>query len=465
MLHKYPKVYLNYDLEIKFLVNKDNMLQEVAIQILDQPVNKIHAYKLIQKTPTQTQLLDNSNHVLSEFNFILSSEDPPETIVKIICELLKENIIKEKKETKEQKQEEIQCNSRITEFHPLANNPKATISYTPQQIRTAYNVPNPKINASISPVITIIIAYTYPKLQSDFNRFCQEFNLPTKPLIISSLTRQQNSVWALEECLDVQWAYAMNPNATIQVVEAKSSSVKDIFDAITYASNPPQGANVKYPDIISMSLGANEFNGCAQVDATFRQRSNICYFAASGDTNPVCYPSSSPNVVACGGTTLYLNPQNNSRIGETTWQSAGCGVSKYFPKPNYQTSNQNLIKYNNRCTTDIAAVANQSTGVLVCYNNNFFVVGGTSVSTPICAGIFSLAIGQRKYLRKPALTTNANSNSKTLLQNFIYQNRQTCFYDVAQGKDGIYQSTSGYDIPTGNGVPNGKNLINALVNY
>lgn len=447
------------------LLNKDNLLQEVTIKLIQQQINKTHSYKLIQKTPTQTQLLDDSNNILNELNFILSSEDPPETIVKIIYELLLKN--QEKEDKIQSPEPEILCNSRITEFHPLATKPKATISYTPQQIRRAYNVPNPQINASISPIITIIVAYHYPNLQSDFNRFCQQFNLPTKPLIISSLTKQQNSVWALEECLDVQWAYAMNPNATIQVVEAKSNSIKDIFDGITYASNPPQGANIKYPDIISMSLGANEFNECSQVDTAFSQRSNICYFAASGDTNPVSYPSSSPNVVACGGTTLYLNPQNNSRIGETTWQSAGCGVSKYFPKPNYQRSNQSLIKYNNRCTTDIAAVANQSTGVLVCYTNIFFIVGGTSVATPICAGIFSIAIGQRKYLRKPALTTNANTNvnSKTLLQNFIYQNRQTCFYDVAQGKDGIYQSTRGYDIPTGNGVPIGENLINALVNY
>ena len=255
----------------------------------------------------------------------------------------------------------------------------------------------------------------------------------------------------------------MNTNATIQIVEAKSNSYMDLFSAIKYANNPPSDSPLKPSDIMSMSWGGYEISSSTIYNEFFTQTTNICYFAASGDTNPVQFPSSSPNLISCGGTTLILNA-DNTRESETTWTSAGCGESQYFTKPLYQEI-PNLSEYTNRCVNDIAGVANPNTGVQVVYNGQLQGVGGTSVATPLCAGIFSIAIGQRKLCGKPALTTNTKTTeANTLLQNFIYQGQRFCFYDVVKGMDGTFSASNNYDIPTGNGVPNGQNVTYGLEN-
>lgn len=457
----FPNVYPGFDIETKitFTNNNENKnISEIIVTLFDTKHNTSYLYKLIQKTPTVVQMLDSYNNILSELELTLD-EFKSESIIKIICATLISSFL-----IKNEEKDEEKCNL----YHKLPSkeegeaNPAATNTYTPSQIKTAYSVPEPSPNTN--PVITIIIAYNYPNLQADFDLFCKTYNLPQKELIIVSLTTQQESIWNLEECLDVQWAYAMNTNATIQVVEAKSNSFVDLFEAITYANNPPQGSPLKPSDIMSMSWGGNEFNGCTTYDKIFTQNTNICYFAASGDSNPIEYPSSSPNVVSCGGTTLTLNT-DNTRESEITWTSAGCGQSQYFTKPLYQQI-PNLSQYSNRCANDIAGVANPNTGVNIVYNGKLQSIGGTSVATPLCAGIFSISIGQRKLLGKPTLTTNTTTTeANKLLQNFIYQGQRFCFYDVVKGMDGVFSASNNYDIPTGNGVPNGQNVTYGLEKF
>jgi subtilase family serine protease len=352
-------------------------------------------------------------------------------------------------------------------------------SYTPLQLQQIYQVPSPNIVPlpGVRKVsITIIIAFSYPNLQNDFNTFCKNNSLPPYKLNIVSLGNKQNQGWAIEECLDVQWAYGMNPNANIRVVEAASSSLGDLLGAINYANNPSNGIT----DIISMSWGANEFQGQTNYDSYF-SNPNICYLAASGDANLANWPATSPNILACGGTTL--NASSTKRISETTWSSAGCGVSKYYSKPLYQANIPQLSSFTNRCIPDLAAVANPSTGVQFVYGGNTYVVGGTSVSTPVNAGMLSIAIQQRLNIGKNSITTSQalapNNQTSPLLQNIIYQtiytknnnspnsifNYNTNFYDVTQGSDGNYTIIGGgIDVPTGLGVQNCASLAISIRN-
>jgi len=374
---------------------------------------------------------------------------------------------------------DIKCNHYI-KFSTPEITPSINISYNPKQIRTAYNYPSSlpiSLKTTRKPVITIVIAYHYANLQKDFNTFCQNNNLPSYTLQIEDLgkgnTNQTsiNTGWAQEECLDVQWAYAMNPNAIIRVVAAKSSSPAHLFYAVQYASTSSTYGQV--PDIISMSWGAPEFKGQNNYDSVF-SNPNICYLAASGDSNYVGYPSSSPNVLSCGGTSLHLN-NDNTRSRETTWPSAGCGASLYTSKPLYQKSINNITKYAKRCIPDIACVANPNTGVAVVYNSITYIFGGTSVSTPMFAGILSLGIQNRLNKNKQPITTVlTNTNQKNLLQNLlytkIYNNGSNLtytnnFYDVTSGQDGNYLGGSNFDVPTGLGVPKVSALIQSIGDY
>lgn len=54
----------------------------------------------------------------------------------------------------------------------------------------------------------------------------------------------------------------------------------------------------------------------------------------------IVFPASSPLVTAVGGTSLYLDANDNYR-SETVWNNAtgasGGGISQYFSEPSYQT--------------------------------------------------------------------------------------------------------------------------------
>ena len=139
---------------------------------------------------------------------------------------------------------------------------------------------------------------------------------------------------------------------------------------------------------------------------------HIC--AASGDggsklnipgTNlQVLFPASSPYVTAVGGTTLSKDVPTNGRREETVWNSGtinnvfyatGGGISRVFPKPDYQQQLPSLF----RNVPDIALCANP--GVVINYQTKNIAVGGTSLATPMYAGFLAC-------LRNPIRIPSAN---------------------------------------------------------
>jgi subtilase family serine protease len=348
------------------------------------------------------------------------------------------------------------------------------IPNTPALLQSAYNItPIAALTGKRSVVITIIIAFHYPQLQSDFNKFCQRFGLPSKTLEIINLgttAYDPTTGWQIEECLDVQWSYAMNPNAHIRVIESLDNS-NSMYDAVSYASNPNHFKNNPYgmTDIISMSWGAYEESGENQFNSIF-SNPNICYFAATGDDIIISYPAVCSNVIACGGTTLYYS--NANVRNETTWDVAGAGVSQYIEKPDYQTNIAAMESYTNRCVPDICAIANPTTGVPIIYSGFLGTVGGTSLSTPVISGIISNMI--QKFINSGQnihFTTVLNSRNSTLLQNILYKiiysstnYYSSCFYDIKSGLDGSYYASTGFDIATGLGSINCGNLLSIISN-
>ncbi len=339
--------------------------------------------------------------------------------------------------------------------------PSVNVYYTPLQIQTAYglNLIHPSDSSLLGHGIkvAVIIAYHYPGLQADFNAYNTHFGLPAATLQITTLGSRQDSGWALEECLDIQTIHSIAPGATIIVVEAATSSLTDLGTAIARAKT--LGA-----DVINMSWGSSEFSSQTTFDSIF-SGSNICYCASSGDSNSVSYPSVSNNILSIGGSTLTLN-NSNLRTSETTWSSAGCGISRYITKASWQNS---VNTHATRQSPDICAVANPATGFIVRWNSQYYVVGGTSLSSPLVCGILAVANQLRVLVSKPKLSTVLTAT--TPVQKYLYQTilpnnslYATDLYDITSGRDGIFTTGVKYDIATGVGAPKANSLCAQLVN-
>ena len=280
-------------------------------------------------------------------------------------------------------------------------------------------------------------------------------NQPTVAMVfIDGATNDMNPITAAtqENTLDVEMIGACCPTSNLTIiVYIAPNSVTSFQNVFNYAITTPVQVNgiSMTPSILSCSWGAPEiyFNSISAIDSILAQAVSIGIniFAATGDSGSSdginglnCdYPSSSPNVIACGGTSL-ISPDYvyNSNTIEVAWKDGGGGISRYFSKPAYQSS----IKGTMRNTPDFALNADPNTGVLYFVGGQYTVFGGTSIVAPAMAG-YVAALGS------PA----GFINSKIYLA-------PNCFNDILTGSNGEYFATSGYDNVSGLGSINGDAL-------
>jgi subtilase family serine protease len=333
----------------------------------------------------------------------------------------------------------IQGVSARTWFHvrgPAAATPEALSGLTPSQIKGAYNLP---ASGGAGTTIAIVDAYEDLTVVNDLNVFSSEFGLTPVSLTVHNLASSTDPTggWELEESLDVEWAHAIAPNATIMLVEAASTSFTDLLSAVSYATSQPGVVAV------SMSWGGTEFSGENSYDSYFTG-SGITFFASSGDSGAgVIWPSSSPNVVGVGGTTLNLN-SDGSFSSETAWSGSGGGVSAYEKEPSYQQTYGVQGTSGYRGVPDVSYNADPNTGVLV-YDTTpykggtgWWIVGGTSAGSPQWAAI--QALGRS--------ASNANFYVDAASSSYA-----SYFRDITSGSNGKYSAGKGYDLVTGLGSP------------
>src|SRR5574340_72524 len=307
--------------------------------------------------------------------------------------------------------------------------------------------------------IAIVDAYGYPTAESDLSVFSNQFSLPACTQANQCLTIhpmvgkiRNDQGWGLETALDIQWAHAVAPGAKILLVQAKSSSLSDLFSAVDYAASYPEAHQV------SMSWGGSEFSSESLYDYHF-QVSGVTFFASSGDSGSgVMYPAASPNVVSVGGTTLNVDNLGNVN-SETAWSGSGGGVSGYEALPSYQSTYG--ITNSGRSIPDVSYDADPNTGVPV-YDSygysgsaGWFQVGGTSAGSPQWASITAIANTQR---------STPMSSSDFGAENLLYGAATGAVYssnyrDITTGNNGGFQSTTGYDLVTGVGSPLTNNLV------
>jgi subtilase family serine protease len=334
-------------------------------------------------------------------------------------------------------------------------NPSTSVYYSPAQIRHAYGFDQLTATGA-NQKIAIVDAYGNASIQLDLNTFCSQFGLSTTTVQILGSNPGTDTGWALETALDVEWAHAIAPGATIILSVANSSSTSDLLNAIDAAVNA--GANV-----VSMSWGGSEFSGMSFYDSHFN-KPNVAFTASSGDNGAgVEWPAVSPYVLGVGGTTLTLDASNN-RLSETAWSGSGGGISSYYGMPSFQSGWQTSGA---RGIPDVSYVADPNTGVLVydSVNGGWYIVGGTSVGAPQWAAAIALA-NQLRVTGGSSELGWANESLYPLAQGSTttpYTVNPAYFYDVSSGNNGAYSAAPPYDFVTGLGSPLANALLPGLV--
>lgn len=277
---------------------------------------------------------------------------------------------------------------------------------------------------------------------------------------------RQDDDGSIENTLDIQ--IAMGISGSDIYFYSTPNTVYGFLAAIRASIQGPA-------KIISISWGLNEIEfgvkNCINYDKILQTANTmgktIC--VASGDdgstdglSNQLCvdFPSSSPNVIACGGTTLNL------RGVDTVWSGTGGGVSNVFVRKDNQknivyTKLQDNVKIvNPRSVPDIAMSSDPSNGWTIVYGGYIYVngVGGTSCVSPCFSGYLARIKKSSNIINKiytNCLLLNGAINSKY-------------FTDIVSGTNndynnsGYYNACVGFDQCSGLGCPIGDDLATIL---
>jgi subtilase family serine protease len=302
----------------------------------------------------------------------------------------------------------------------------------PSDLQAAYHLPSAtKGNGQI---VAVVDAYDNPNVASDLAEYRSHFGLPPANFTKYNQKGQQgnypkgNVGWGGEIDLDVQMVSASCPNCTIYLIEANS------FDDLLIAEKE------------AVKLGAHIVTNswaCAPCWGNIKSAFNsprVIYLACAYDDRYGSYgPAKLDNVVSVGGTVLA---KKGSKFNESVWPDTGGGCATGITKPSWQHD----PGCDSRTQNDVAAVAWDVAEYDSYGYRGWNTAGGTSVGTPLLAGIYGLAgNASSQHGGKTFWTLTAQQRKKYL--------------HVIRG--GSYLCTAGtrqygtYSGPAGWGTPNG----------
>ena len=354
--------------------------------------------------------------------------------------------------------------------------------------------------------IALIDCYGSPTIRRDLKAFDAGYGLAAPPsfTIIQPAgpvppfnPNDPNMVgWATETSLDVEWAHAMAPGASIVLAETPTAENFGMsgFKDIATAENDIITNHLA--TVISESFGTPEqtfrnysLATFAPLEAPFARAAaaGITILAATGDYGAtglkrggtsfyqkrvVNWPASDPGVTAIGGSDLQLDATGQRVSPDLVWNESdrspkaeGAGKSVVFPRPSYQ---EGVAKATgrHRAIPDVAMASSCGDSVVVHLSSGtkpgWWFVCGTSEATPLFAGIVAMAdqlAGHGLGQIDPALYSllvapEANGVSDIILgDNSLWNNLAHVF--------GFYAG-SGYDVASGIGTIDGSKFVPAL---
>jgi hypothetical protein len=337
----------------------------------------------------------------------------------------------------------------------LAGNDVAGITAT--NIEQAYDLPSSTNGAGQT--VAIVDAYNNPDVASDMAAYRSEFKLGTGKLTIYNQNGQTTNLpedcpagsefgWCLEIDLDVQMVSAVCPKCQIDLIEGNSNSFSDLGAAEVEAVK--LGAH-----IVTNSYGGECEDTCTTggYGADY-DTAGVTYLASAGDGGYADeFPAELDSVVSVGGS--VLSPDSKSKRGwsEVAWPHTGGGCATNMTKPAWQDD----PKCTGRMQNDVGAVAQNTAEYDTDGYQGWITVEGTSIASPLNAGIFALA---------------GNATSQTGGKTFWkWRHEKTShLWHISSGSDGscspTYFCTDGthpfhnhkeddYGGPTGWGTPHG----------
>jgi subtilase family serine protease len=344
-----------------------------------------------------------------------------------------------------------------------------------------------------------IVSFGSPTLQTDVNAFSKQFGLPQVNIqVIAPLNEKEydpngdKSGWVGETTLDVEMIHAMAPDAGIVVLVSPVAETEGTVGLPEFRQLTQYAIDHHLGTIFSNSWGASEATlqdtaGQQEIqkwDALFQQattQQHFTFLAASGDHGATdatdqggkvlakvpttSFANDSPWVTSVGGTTLTrVGTTTNERVWDTPGDGAGGGgYSQFFKEPSYQQTLPSSVQgqlNNRRGVPDVAAAADPGTALAYYVSDHWQMIGGTSASTPLWAGIIAVAnqmAGHPLGFINPGLYKVAMSNK---------YNQD--FHDITVGdnsSNGVQgaPAVTGWDASSGLGSPNVANLLPDLI--
>ncbi len=328
--------------------------------------------------------------------------------------------------------------------------PYAPCGYTPAQVQGAYGITSAIAGGNDGSGVTVAIidAYASPTILQDANTYSARHGLPAlggsnfaqvvAPGIfhVKDNRAQSPSGWYGEETLDVEAVHTTAPGAKILYVGAPNN-YQDLDAALNHV------VDRHLADIVTNSYGWSTellppgFYKPYEDTIVQGVAEGIGIYFSSGDSgdetagtaNPAIatpdWPAVSPFVTAVGGTSLAVGASNNY-LFETGWQTgrsalnadntwaaptyqygSGGGTSRLWTQPSYQAgvvptsiaTAGGLRPQAMRVVPDVSMVGDPNTGFLVGQTQTFsdgvyydeYRIGGTSLSSPLMAGVMALA--------------------------------------------------------------------------
>jgi subtilase family serine protease len=391
--------------------------------------------------------------------------------------------------------------------------------YDPAQLRTAYDL-GPLYRAGVEgkgETIVIVDAFGSPTIAADLKTFDAAFSIPAPPSFriltptgpIPAYRRdgKDRYGWASETSLDVEWAHALAPEASIVLVETPTDEVEgttgfpDIVAAEHYVLDHHLG------DVISQSFGATEqtFTSYAQL-APLRsafvqaERDHVSVLSGSGDLGATdfednastiypfrvtSWPASDPLVTAVGGTKLDLGASGTQLEAPVAWNdtfekdstpypnASGGGRSIFFARPSYQDAVK-AVTGGRRGVPDVAMSASCTAVVDVYVGDRgptalpgWQPMCGTSEATPLFAAVVALAdeeAGHPLGLLDPALYALLGVHDSGLVA--VTKGNNTVAFTPKGGKRVTvvgFDASARYNLVTGVGTVDAARFVPALV--
>lgn len=415
--------------------------------------------------------------------------------------------------------------------------PFAPCGYAGAQMQSVYGMSDAikAGNDGSGVTVAVIDAYASPTIESDVETYSARHGLPSiqghfrqivpagiynKPI---SGQKQDPQGWAGEESLDIEAVHTMAPGADIVYVGAPNNfrdldaimnRVVDEHLADIVTNSYGYGGEALPPGTIKPSLDT-------QIQAAAEGMTLLYSSGDNGDetdgvtgaTPTPDWPASSPLVTAVGGTALGIGA-DGKRVFELGWESgtstlkngvfptptylygSGGGTSRLFAQPSYQQGvvpsaiAQTYGGSPMRAVPDVSALGDPNTGLLIGETQTMpdgsqaydeYRIGGTSLSSPLYAGMMALAAqraGHSFGLANPVLyAARTSSVDITKADRATYPGTVRVNYvngvDAANGYAYVERTfdqdeqltihvRDGYDDVTGVGSPNGQAWLQAV---